>query len=759
MPTTPRSPPSPGPAPLLAGKVAPPIVAAAGVASAADTPLAIAVDGRPAAEIVVSGGCHSAELFAADDLAHWVEAITGARLPVVTNAPTAAPGAKIRIGAAFGSAAFPDDARRIGATDGFAIRRRGDDLYLFGTKPRASVYAVASLLEENTDLIWARPSEDFGTVFTQRPTLALDKTDILDIPAFEYHGWNVVAIRGDWPTAKWVIRNRGDMATLAEGKANAGRLGFRRSEGGHVYWWMAHPDKYFKTNPEFFSYSAIERRRVPETLCLTAPGLVDVAVSNLAARIAAMGGDAIDSFCISFRDSWACCQCPGCTAPIPLADGSELVCKSPDASADCKYYSTRYWLFVGEIARRLHAIFPSITFIGSGYMYTAEPPACDIPDFMHVDFCPIGGVGGAPLLSPEQSPTWRRRLEEWSSRFPGRVYFYEYWCSYDAGFARIRGVGRIRRKIARDLLDLRDVIKGKGIESELTPDSERVFSGHSMRSEWDAAIIDRWVLARLMWDPGQDERELERRFCERAYREAAPQMMRFYDLLASLTFDPATPPKQRSVFASKERAQAFAILEEALAAARHPVSRTLVSRLIAQWRVAEAASGAYTVPLMDKSEHFRDPGATCWETSLRLPSFRKPPYLTWTARLAPASETDVRFLTDGETLFARVAASTGSEPPAGDWISVMVVGRASGARSFTRVVRPGIVPAVRSADGYVAVLEFPLDALKIVFSARSTFPAYRIQRHDGASGELSTPGGEWPGKDMAVLDFLEGGQK
>ncbi len=76
------------------------------------------------------------------------------------------PGAKIRIGAAFGAAAFPDDARKIGATDGFAIRRRGDDLYLFGTKPRASVYAVATLLEENTDIIWARPSEDFETVFT-----------------------------------------------------------------------------------------------------------------------------------------------------------------------------------------------------------------------------------------------------------------------------------------------------------------------------------------------------------------------------------------------------------------------------------------------------------------------------------------------------------------------------------------------------------------------------------------------------------------
>ena len=43
------------------------LIAACALPAAADTPLAIAIDGRPAAEIVVSDGCHSAELFAADE--------------------------------------------------------------------------------------------------------------------------------------------------------------------------------------------------------------------------------------------------------------------------------------------------------------------------------------------------------------------------------------------------------------------------------------------------------------------------------------------------------------------------------------------------------------------------------------------------------------------------------------------------------------------------------------------------------------------
>ena len=706
----------------------------------------VALNGEPKAQVAVAEGCHSAEAFAANDLAHWVEEISGAKLAVVTGDVGRAVGgdadSTVYVGTAFAKGVFDDDLAAIGESDGFAIREKDGNVYLFGTKPRASIYAVSTFLEENTDIIWARPSEAFGTVFSKNPTLDFKMTDRRELPAFRYHGWNVVAIRGDWPTAKWVARNRGNLASMAEGKHHSGELGFRKDTGGHIYWWMAHPRDYFASHPEFYSYSKLKNARVPETLCLTAPGLMDVAVSNLVRRIEEQGGDAVEALTIGFRDSWLCCQCEHCTAPIELKDGSRLECKSLDPQRDCKYYSTRFWLFIGEIAKRLRERFPKLVVIGSGYMYAAEPPACEIPDFMYVDFCPIGDVNGAyTLLDERQNPTWRNRILEWNRRFPGKIYYYEYWCSYDAGFSNIRGLGRLSR-IRKNLIDLKEILKGVGVDAELTPDSPRTFSNHSMESEWDACVADRWVIERLIWDPTADVKALTKRFLERAYREAAPQMTAFYVQLAKNEWDPSVAPKARNAFNCKEPTKARKLLDEALAAAVHPNSRKMIERLIGQWEIAREKCGVRTVPLMDRQEHFREPGATCWETCLTLPEFMLPGYFTWGVPQKPAHKTEVRLLADGTTLFLRVDGTVGAK--GGDWVYLSLSPQAKGAKPW-RTKLP--------LTGDAKILEVPLADLGIDRAVRGTYPTYFFLRHDGETGEESTVGGAKFGLPSGTVSF------
>lgn len=704
----------------------------------------VSLNGEPKTEIAVSEGCHSAETFAANDLAHWIGEISGAKTAVKSVKPQAGVrgSGRIFVGTAFAKGVFDADLEAIGESDGFAIREKGGNVYLFGTKPRAAIYATSTFLEENTDIVWARPSEAFGTVFSKNPTLDFAMTDRLEIPSFRYHGWNVVAIRSDWPTAKWVIRNRGNLATLAEGKHHSGELGFRKEAGGHIYWWMAHPQKYFKTNPEFFGFSRLKNRREAETLCLTAPGLVDVAVSNLANRIDSMGGDSIESLSIGFRDTWTCCQCENCTAPIPLKDGTRLECKSLDPQADCKYYSTRFWLFAGEIATRLRARYPKMVFIGSGYMYSAEPPACDIPDFMYVDFCPIGNVNArVTLLDERQNSTWRNRILEWHRRFPGRLYYYEYWCSYAAGFANIRGLGGVP-VIRQNMIDLKDRLHGVGIDSELTPDSPRTFSNHSMESEWDACTVDRWVIARLMWNPNASAKKLTRRFLDRTYREASQKMTEFYVQLAKNEWDPSLSRKARNVFNCKEPMKARRLLDEALAAAKHPNSRKMIERLIGQWEIAREKCGVRVVPLMDKQEHFREPGATCWETCLTLPDFMKPGYFTWGVGQKPARSTQVRMLTDGTSLFLRVDGEVGRK--GGDWLYLSVVPKVKGCNPWRKKL---------TLSGTPQVLEIPLSDLGVDRSVRGTFPTYFFLRHDGETGEESTVGGAKFGRPSGTVSF------
>ncbi len=702
----------------------------------------IALNGAPKTKIIVADDCHSAERFAAEDLQHWINEISGAKVPLESVSGRASQKGVIYVGGAFAEGVFDDDLKTIGESDGFAIREKDGSVYLFGTKPRASIYATSTFLEENTDIIWARPSEAFGTVFSKNPNLDFTMTDRLELPAFETHGWNVVAIRRDYATAKWVVRNRGNKAEQAEPKGKEGTLGFIRDMGGHIYWWMAHPTKYFKTNPEFYSYSKLKKTRVPETLCVTAPGLVDVAVKNLADRIAAGGGEKVESLGIGFRDSWLCCQCDKCTAPIPLKDGSTLQCKSLNPEHDPKYYSTRFWLFIGEIAKRLKAIYPKMKFIGSGYMYAAEPPACDIPDFMYVSFCPIGEVDSSrPLLDENQKPRWRNRLLEWNRRFPGRVFFYEYWCSYSAGFAGIRSIKRIPI-IRQNLLDLKNVLKGFGIESELTPDSPRTFSNHSMESEWDACSIDRWILARLIWDPAANVNQLAKRYISRTYREAAPLMRKFYVQLMKNEWDDSVPRRQRNVFNCKEPEKARRYLAEALEAARHPNSRKMIERLIGQWEIAREKHGVRTVPMMSKEEHFREPGATCWETCLTLPEFKVPGYFTWGVAVNPAHKTEVRMLTDGTSLFLRLDGKVGKK--GGDWVYLSLFPKEKNLNPW-RVKHP--------FDGKPKVFEIPLRDLGIDRSDRGTYPTYYFLRYDAESGEESTVDGAKFGVKSGTVSF------
>ena len=64
----------------------------------------------------------------------------------------------------------------------------------------------------------------------------------------------------------------------------------------------------------------------------------------------------------------------------------------------------------------------------------------------------------------------------------------------------------------------------------LYPDPHRIGDGEF---GWDVGLMNRWVLTRLFWDPTQDVDSLYRYYIQRTYREAAPQMLAYYELIKS----------------------------------------------------------------------------------------------------------------------------------------------------------------------------------------------------------------------------------
>jgi hypothetical protein len=104
--------------------------------------------GKPVGEFVLPDPAAGAEVFAANDVCNWIEEITGAQVPILAK-PSKETNEKIFVGTAY-AADFEEDLAKLKGNDGFAVRRQGNRVYVFGSRPRGTLYGLYALLERNT---------------------------------------------------------------------------------------------------------------------------------------------------------------------------------------------------------------------------------------------------------------------------------------------------------------------------------------------------------------------------------------------------------------------------------------------------------------------------------------------------------------------------------------------------------------------------------------------------------------------------------
>ena len=145
--------------------------------------------GRPASEIVVEQNAQEPIVKAAEELRLWVKEISGAELPIVKE-PSGVLKNHIRLTCAPEVLkSFPDVTEKLSDNDGYAFREKGDELFVLGSVPKGVLNGAFQLLFKNTDIIWARPNDEFGTLFTPNPNLDFKVTNYLDTPYFSMRGW------------------------------------------------------------------------------------------------------------------------------------------------------------------------------------------------------------------------------------------------------------------------------------------------------------------------------------------------------------------------------------------------------------------------------------------------------------------------------------------------------------------------------------------------------------------------------------------
>jgi hypothetical protein len=99
----------------------------------------------------------------------------------------------------------------------------------------------------------------------------------------------------------------------------------------------------------------------------------------------------------------------------------------------------------------------------------------------------------------------------------------------------------------------------------------------------DVSFMEYWLIARLYWDPDTDVEQLRKYFIRRVFREAAPEMEKFYGTIRQLYFkEKRTSDYEenketlRLVIAKGKERELRSYLDDALKAVKNPLSRKMI---------------------------------------------------------------------------------------------------------------------------------------------------------------------------------------
>ena len=578
-------------------KKTPVILCAFAAAAFAGAAPALVKNGRSASEIVAyeRRGWSEARVHAAHELQRWLGEITGAYVPVRRADEPAAEGAETRITLEILNqrSPFADDFKAIGDTDGFAVRTTTAsngvaEIHILARQERGLLNGVYSFLERNTDIIWPRPDPALSAVFSRTKSLSAKEADYLDVPKRRYIGcgWS-------WHTPgeselDWFSRNYGNVF------GSGARFGssYTKAGKGHSFPSYSSPKENFGSHPEW--YALTKDGRTSFQLCFlnydSIPTIVSNILDEVRTRFPGKAGSQvrIDYFNISNPDSWAVCQCEKCLAPFTCENGTVV---QPD---DPAFRSAQNFTFKNKVAREVRKAYPRVDMGDYAYYYTTEPPPFKLESNFRIEYCPYGENMKVPISDDASNEYWHRLLDGWG-RSCAKTEYRTYTGCGDNFPRPLEYIIQTNFNYCLSRpLPIRDFFN----EGPLDIDEE----GHEeFRITWDTCFMLKWLIPRVVWNPECDLEALRADFCRRAYHEAAAPMLALHNLIRDSFFSDSFPCLYNAVDGTAYTKQyiirpkldkkLFALFDEALAKARHPVSRELIARQKAWFEKWAARAG------------------------------------------------------------------------------------------------------------------------------------------------------------------------
>ena len=457
------------------------------------------------------------------------------------------------------------------------------------------------MLEKNTDIIWPRPQPEFVAIFSKQPGINFSNTDTRSRPTFQIR--EMMFSGGDPNPAlsqQWIGRNGGN----APFRLGTGfhwlqwRSGALIGSGGGYTWSFLGIEQEDETLYPLVNGNRL--RSMWQQPCYTHPDVPRIMADTAREMLDSVPGMPIEFLICRVGDNWGVCSCEECMKPIELADGTQLAATSTNSDNDQLFFSTRNYLMLNKMAENLVKDHPTLELHTHAYIFTAELPRVKLHPAIVPHFAAYPTKDERyPILEQksERGSVWKRRMRQWSDEQDVKFGFFGYY--YTDGFNALADTAGPDYKALADM---------GGIHAH----SEGYPSDTATLNNWDVDGIEKWIIAKLQWDPSQDPAALRQEYIRRTYRDAAPQMHEFYQLINDSWHDPANPTPVNCHTASKELFQKFIVdpglekrardlLEGAQGVATDSRSRTLIQRTLASFDRLAAELHRLLIPYVEES--------------------------------------------------------------------------------------------------------------------------------------------------------------
>ena len=481
----------------------------------------VTVNGKSVSQIIINKNSDVTIKFAAEELAKHIKLISG-EAPDIRHEILQGKTAFILGNNEYVKQNFSDDISKLQATDGYAVRQVGQKVYLFATCSKGILNGVYKLLRYNTDIIWARPDEKIGTIFSKNNNLTFNKVNYIDIPVFKLRGYQMIGPRQHNRTSElWQVRqasNWNAVFNLKDSENNKYAM-YKEFGGGHNLTRLyITEEKYYKNHPEYFPLIKGKRvrpgsRTMKTQLCFTNVNMTSDFIKELDIKLAKNPN--YNTIRIMIEDNWDQCECSSCRAPIKLSNGTILTDKEKN------YYSTRFFIWLNSIASYMQKKYPGKRILTHGYYFTEFVPAVKVSPIIDIAFCPIFKDSKYPINSFQNKKTYDKVMS-FLKNTPNLTWREYYGLT-----------GPFPRPV--DAIAIADwkYISKYGVSRTYSEMNSDDIKGPRQNGVlvWDVNAPYYWVLANGSWNPNVSVEELRNEFFTRVYGSAANEIKEFYSII------------------------------------------------------------------------------------------------------------------------------------------------------------------------------------------------------------------------------------